>query len=175
MAAAMSLFMAGSVFMYYGDEIGMPGSGNDPSKRAPMVWSTEGAEGTTTLPPGCTLPGDGYPLGGLEQQKADESSLYNYYRELIAVRNAIPTIARGVPTVETGLNIGCVSASRRTWGEEECIILMNIDDEAAVADLSGYTDWEVKVTLSADGQPTELEGTDLNMAPYGVAILTPKK
>lgn len=175
MAAAMSLFMSGSVFVYYGDEIGMPGSGNDPSKRAPMVWSAEGAEGTTTLPPGCTLPDVGYPLGGLEEQKADESSLYNYYREAIAIRNAIPTIARGVPTAEAGLNKGCVSASRRTWGEEECIILMNIDDEATVADLSGYTDWEVKVTLSADGQPIEMDGTNLNMAAYGVAILVPTK
>ena len=51
MAAAMNLFMSGSAFIYYGEEIGMPGSGNDPSKRAPFYWNAERNEGTTDLPP----------------------------------------------------------------------------------------------------------------------------
>lgn len=175
LASAMNIFMSGSVFIYYGEEIGMPGSGNDPSKRAPMYWNEARNDGTTNSPPGCTLPSNGYPFGSLEQQAVDASSVYNYYREAIAIRNALPVISHGVITAETTLNIGCVSAIRKTWNDEQCIILMNIDDKEAGAtvDLSAYADWKVVATLSANGQPVQQNGTTLNMPAYGVAILIP--
>ena len=46
--------MGGNVFTYYGEEIGMVGSSNDPNKRIAMNWSeTE----RTNPPPGarCTV------------------------------------------------------------------------------------------------------------------------
>ena len=172
MAAAMNIFMGGSVFIYYGEEIGMPGSGNDPSKRAPMYWNAARDNGTTNPPPACEIPEE-YPLGSLEEQIDDDSSLYNYYRQAIAIRNHMPEIARGIPTAEAALNVGCVSAYRKTWNEEECIILMNIDKIPATVDLSAYADWDVVATLSADGGSITLEGTTLNLPAYGVAILRP--
>ena len=172
MAAAMNIFMGGSVFIYYGEEIGMPGSGNDPSKRAPMYWNTARNNGTTNPPPECEIPEE-YPLGSLEEQVNDDASLYNYYRQAIAIRNHMPEIARGIPTAEAALNVGCVSAYRKTWNEEACIILMNIDKIPATADLSAYADWELVASLSADGGSITLEGTTLNLPAYGVAILRP--
>ena len=178
MAGAMNLFMGGSAFVYYGEEIGMAGTGasdDDPSKRAPMYWNTSNNYGMTTPPPGCTLPSGGYPLGSAEEQMEDEGSVYNYYREAIAIRNALPMIARGKNTAETALNVGCVSAVRKTWNDQECIILMNIDDDAAGAqvDLSAYSDWSLVATLSANGEKVEMDGTTLKMPAYGIAILTP--
>ena len=41
MAYAMSLFMTGNSFVYYGEEIGMKGAGKDENKRAPMYWSDD--------------------------------------------------------------------------------------------------------------------------------------
>ena len=172
MAAAMNIFMGGSVFIYYGEEIGMPGSGNDPSKRAPMYWNVARNNGTTNPPPECEIPEE-YPLGSLEEQVNDDASLYNYYRQAIAIRNHMPEIARGIPTAEAALNVGCVSAYRKTWNEEACIILMNIDKIPATADLSAYADWELVASLSADGGSITLEGTTLNLPAYGVAILRP--
>ena len=170
MAAAMNLFMGGSTFIYYGEEIGMPGSGNDPSKRAPFYWNAARDNGTTDPPPECELPAE-YALGSLEEQVNDDSSLYNYYRQAIAIRNALPQIARGIPTAEAALNVGCVSAFRKTWGEKECIILMNIDSNGATAELSAYADWNLAATLSAEGSEIVMDSTTLNLPPWGVAVL----
>ena len=172
MAGAMNVLMSGSCFIYYGEELGMPGSGNDPSKRAPMLWNEAGDNGTTNPPPECELPEE-YALGSLEVQENDDSSVYNYYRQVIAIRNALPVISHGRTTCETALNLGCVSAQRKTWGEESCIILMNIDEAAATADLSAYADWTLAATLSADGNPVTLEGSTLNLPAYGIAVLRP--
>ena len=174
LAGAMNLFMSGSAFIYYGEEIGMIGSGNDPSKRAPMVWNNAGNDGTTTPPPECELP-ESYPFGSLESQRDDDRSIYSYYRQAIAIRQAIPAIARGKTTAEAPLNTGCVSAYRKTWGEDACIILMNISDDTATADLSAYGDWTLAASLSADGGKIARKGDTLTLAPYGTAVLTPAK
>ena len=170
MAAAMNIFMGGSVFIYYGEEIGMPGSGNDPSKRAPMVWNEARDNGTTNPPPDCELP-ESYPLGSLEVQQNADGSLYNYYRQAIAIRNALPVISHGAVTAETALNSGCVSAQRKTWGDESCIILMNIDVNSAQVDLSAYDGWTVTAQLSATGDMAALDGSTLTIPAWGVVIL----
>jgi len=171
LAGAMNIFMGGSCFIYYGEELGMIGSGNDPSKRAPMYWNTARDNGTTAPPPECELPEE-YPFGSLEEQERDDSSVYSYYRQAIAIRNALPVIARGDVTVETALNQGCISAQRKTWGEESCIILMNIDSTAAEVDLSTYADWTLAASLSADGGAVSLDGGLLQLPAFGVAVLT---
>jgi glycosidase len=172
LAGAMNLFMSGSAFIYYGEEIGMVGSGDDPSKRAPMLWNDQRNNGTTDVPPGCKLPEE-YPFPSLEQQREDITSIYNYYRQAVAIRKALPVISHGKITVEAALNAGCISAQRKTWNDESCIILMNINTEAASVDLSAYADWKLAATLSADGSAIEMDGTTLNIGAYGVAVLIP--
>lgn len=174
LAGAMNLLMSGSAFLYYGEEIGMTGSGNDPSKRAPMYWNTQRDSGTTQPPPECVLP-ESYPFGSYEEQRFDDDSIYNYYRQLIAIRQAIPAISHGRTTAETALNTGCVSAFRKTWGEESCIVLMNISPETSQADLSAYADWTLAASLSAEGTPITLEGSALVLPPNGTAVLLPVK
>ena len=170
----MNIFMSGSCFIYYGEELGMLGSGNDPSKRAPFYWNETRDQGTTNPPPECELPEE-YPLGSLQKQRGDGDSLYNYYRQAIAIRNALPQMARGIPTAETALNTGCVSAYRKTWGEEACIVLMNISEEKAQVDLSAYSDWTMAASLSANGENIKLKGETLHLPPWGVAVLIPKE
>ena len=170
MAGAMNILMSGSVFIYYGVELGMAGSGNDPSKRVAMYWNDSG-EGMTRLPPDATA--QEHPFGSLEAQREDDSSIYNYYRQAIAIRKALPVISHGRTTVETALNTGCVSAQRKTWGEEECVILMNIAPEAATVDLTAYADYHFAASLSANGDPVTMENNVLDLPAYGVAILIP--
>jgi len=170
LAGAMNLFMSGSAFVYYGEEIGMTGSGNDPSKRAPMYWNAARNNGTTAPPPDCVLP-ENAPFGPLEEQAGNDSSIYSYYRQAIAIRNAIPAISHGVTTAETGLNTGCVSAFRKECDLGSCIILMNIDTAEAQVNLSGYEGWYPAATLSADGSPVVAEEKNLTLPPFGVAVL----
>lgn len=170
LAGAMNLMMSGSAFIYYGEELGMPGSGNDPSKRAPMVWNEARDNGTTNPPPECQLP-DAYPLGSLETQREDGHSIFNYYRQAIALRRSYPVISHGIPTAETALNVGCVSATRKTWGEESCIILMNISTSDKQCDLSDYEDYTLVGSLTVDDPPITQTGTTLTLPPYAVAVL----
>ncbi len=172
LAGAMNLFMSGSAFIYYGEELGMVGSGNDPSKRAPMVWNEARDNGTTNPPPECELP-ESYPFGSLETQRNDDNSVYNYYRQAVAIRQALPVISHGKTTAETALNQGCVSAYRKTWNDQTCIVLMNVDMVEAQVDLSAYADWSVAATLSADGNPIGVEEAALTLPACGVAILLP--
>ena len=173
LAGAMNLFMSGSAFIYYGEELGMISGGtNDPSKRAPMVWNEAGNNGTTNPPPDCTLPGE-YTFGSLEKQEKDKNSIYNYYRQAIAIRNALPVISHGDTTAETALNQGCISAQRKTWNNETCIILMNISEEAAAVDLSAYPGWTLTASLSANGEKIAMKSGTLQLPAWGVAVLTP--
>ena len=172
LAGAMNLFMSGSAFIYYGEEIGMPGSGNDPSKRAPFFWNDARDNGTTTPPPECELPEE-YPFGSLETQMEDDNSLWNYYRQAIAIRQALPALSHGRTTAETALNVGCVSAFRKTWNDQAVIVLMNIDTVAASVDLSAYADWTLAATLSADGNEIVLNDTTLELPAFGTAVLIP--
>lgn len=170
LAAAMNLFMGGNAFVYYGEELGMvAGALDHPSYRAPMNWGTDSS--TTQPPPGCTLP-EAPPFGSLIQQEGDPDSVYNYYRQAIAIRNAIPAIARGIPTVEEALNVGCVSAFRKTWNEEACIVLINISEAEETIKLAGYSEWELAAFLSANGEEVKNEEQSLTLPAYGVAVLT---
>ncbi len=174
MGAAMNLLMSGSCFVYYGEELGMPGSGNDPSKRAPFVWSSESpTEDTTGLPPECSLPENGYPLGGLAEQVDDDGSVYNYYRQVIALRNTIPAIARGAVTAEDALNKNCVAAVRKSWNGEECILLFNVNTEAAAVDLTGYEGWTLAAAVVTGGEAVTAENGTLTMPAWAVAVLLP--
>ena len=172
LAGAMNLFMGGCAFIYYGEEIGMPGSGNDPSKRAPFFWNDARDNGTTNPPPECEIPEE-YPFGSLEAQRGDDASLYNYYRQAVAIRQALPAISHGRTTCETALNVGCVSAFRKTWNDQQVIILMNIAPDAAQTDLSAYADWTLAASLSADGGEIVLNGSTLELPPFGTAVLIP--
>ena len=152
----------------------MTGSGNDPSKRAPMYWNSARDTGTTQPPPECTIP-ENYPFGSLEQQRPDDTSIYNYYRQAIAIRKAIPAISHGRTTAEAALNKGCVSAYRKNWNGQECIVLMNISPETAVADISGYENWKLAAQLCTDQEQVSLADAHIQLPAYATAVLIPQQ
>ena len=173
LAGAMNLFMSGSTFIYYGEEIGMLGGDNDPSKRAPMYWNAARDNGTTNPPPDCQLPEE-YPFGSLEEQRMNDLSVYNYYRRAVAIRQALPVISHGKTTAEKPLNVGCVSAFRKTWGEEKCIILMNISDTKTEVGLEDYVadGWTLAASLSVGEEDVGFTEEGYLLIPgYGVAVL----
>ena len=107
MAGALNLLMSGNAFIYYGEELGMKGSGKDENKRAPMQWggddSGSGNGDTNGQAAEATGMCDGpegmedfemiYPA--LDVQESDPYSIYNYYKAAIRLRNTYPVIARG--------------------------------------------------------------------------------
>ena len=136
MAYAMSLFMTGNSFVYYGEEIGMKGAGKDENKRAPMYWSDDEKD-----PDLCAGPPDmdevKMKFPSLADQKKDNLSLWRWFKEVIRVRNAFPAIARGKTESVDALSDENVAAFfRRSEADGDLLIVMNLREQEAQKDLS---------------------------------------
>ncbi|MBQ3669704.1 MAG: hypothetical protein II920_10825 [Clostridia bacterium] len=116
----------GSVFTYYGEEIGMVGSTNDPNKRIAMNWSEDER---TSPPPGATT--FEYPYPGVYEQLEDEASLLMYCRQINFVKHNFPVIMKG--RTETLVTGETYCAIRRFTDNEECVIAINFDSENPVS------------------------------------------
>lgn len=168
MALGLLAMMRGSIFVYYGDEIGMAGKGDDPNKRIGMLWTTP--EETTQNPPGTTEAE--YYLPSAADQQADENSLLNYYKAAMMLRHRNPEIARGTSEI-----IGCedpdLCVIRRTWEGVSILVVLNPSLNAHELTLSmedlGYA--ALSGTLSATDELVELSGETLTLPPYSIAIL----
>lgn len=100
LAASLLMTLPGTPFLYYGEEIGQNGKKPDENIREPFDWykNMEG-KGMTTMEKGgffgnmrYTKPNDGISL---EEQKDDEKSLYNHYKNMIKIRKENPVMFEG--------------------------------------------------------------------------------
>lgn len=130
MGASVYMLMPGNSFIYYGEEVGMLGSGKDENKRQPMIWSIENPEGITTPPPYSEE--DRVVEYGVMEQLDDEESLLRHYMKLLKLKRQHPEIARGVITGIEVDNDG-ICAYKSTWDNdgviEEITIIHNLTDE----------------------------------------------
>ncbi|MCF7930349.1 MAG: hypothetical protein K9L02_02440 [Acholeplasmataceae bacterium] len=102
LAARVFLTLPGSPFIYYGDEIGMkgyryegsniPGYGTvyDEYRRQPFLWGSATYQ-TTWLP----SDGSNDQTPSLLNQKDDQNSMFNQYREMIEIRKNNPALMYG--------------------------------------------------------------------------------
>lgn len=157
----MLAMLRGALFYYYGDEIGMVGSANDPSKRLGMLWTTE-AE-TTLPPPEATVR---YALPSVSEQEADPQSLLNYVRQAMALRNAFPAIARG-STELSEQDDPQLCLLRRTWEGESVLIVMNLSAEEKSVSVQGEL---LGVLPAGESIPGLSEGV-LSLGPWDIAVL----
>jgi len=85
-AASMLLTAPGVPFIYYGEEIGLKGGGQDPLKRRPMQWSGEANAGFSTVVPWEPV-GPDYQTFNVAAESVDNDSILTRYQELVHVRN----------------------------------------------------------------------------------------
>ena len=132
LAYGLSLLMGGNSFIYYGEELGMKGSGKDENKRAPMYWTAKEANvSKETLPDFMDGVGDGMCKGpkamdyfkmkypALDEQTTDPCSIYNYFKKAVRLRNTYPVVARGMTTALKELSDQDICAFTRSVTEEE--------------------------------------------------------
>ena len=173
MAYALSLLMPGDSFMYYGEELGMKGSGKDENKRAPMYWSADPAAlGMCTAPAGMDELQMKFPP--LEEQLEDDLSLWRWFKEVIRVRRAFPAIARGTTEPVEGVSDESVAAFVRSCeGQQDVLLVMNLRDQAATKDLSALgAAWQLAAVLNTNEEQITYENGNLSLPAYCIAVLT---
>ena len=190
----LNLLMPGNAFIYYGEELGMKGSGKDENKRAPMYWSADTkADGMCKGPAAMDSLKMKYPAA--DEQSEDPASIYNYVKAAIKARNIFPAIARGETAVISELTDSdicaftrcCKSDTDGRYDAERLFVVINTSDEAKTVDLSAVTEAveasDAPVTgadiascgiayqLNTGEEWSSLENTTLTMAPYGIVII----
>ena len=127
LAASLYLTLPGTPFLYYGEEIGMTGSGRDENKRLPMLWSDGDATGACLPPQGADQTAKAQ--GSVQGQLADPDSLLNHYRALLRLRNAHLALQTGtLSPLNTGVPSLCAYALES--GSETLYVLHNLGKEA---------------------------------------------
>ena len=175
MAANLYLLCPGSPVIYYGEEIGMRGSrgseSTDANRRLAMLW---GDGDLVKDPVGTTYKDKNQIKTTVTEQIADQSSLYSYYRELIAIRHKYPAIARG--------NYESLNWSQKNLGGfvikyegDTLLLLHNNSTEPKSIDLASCTDiHEYSFNSIADFigvGSAELNGTTLTLGAQTSVII----
>ncbi len=143
------LSLPGTPILYYGDEIGMGDNiyvGDRDGVRTPMQWNGDRNGGFSTadfaqlyLPP-LMDPLYGYQACNVEQQQRSQSSLLQWLRRFLQVRQAHPVFGRGDFQV-LELNNPSVFAFVRSSPDEVVLSVNNLSrfSQPAALDLSQFT------------------------------------
>ncbi len=166
MALGLHLMMGGNAFIYYGEEIGMKGSGKDENKRAPMYWSDQ---------PDCLGPPDMDPItmkyDSLEKQIQDEDSIYSYVKNVLSIRNQYPVIARGEIVVDDTLTTDSLAVfEKKKNGLDSVLIVINLSRDAQTISLFEYTNLVSQVNTGSE--TSHMNGNHLEIPGYGMAVFT---
>ena len=136
LAQGLNLFMPGNAFIYYGEELGMKGSGIDENKRAPMYWSTDSTSaGMCAGPPAMEEVKMKY--GSLEEQESDPNSIYSYVRKAIHLRMNHPALRYGTVTADEALSGKEVCVLRYEAPEETLTLVINTSNNENVIETAG--------------------------------------
>lgn len=138
LAHAMNLMMSGSTFLYYGEELGMKGSGKDENKRAPMYWM-EDASGKGMCQGPADMESIKMKFPSLEVQQEDGNSVYQFVKEALHLRNSYPVIARGSVFCLEELSGENICVIKKEYEGRELLIMFNMGEAAENVSLKGIT------------------------------------
>lgn len=152
--ASLYLVLPAHPFLYYGEEIGLRGSGKDENKRLPMLWG-EGKD--------CKAPIDADYRNQIEtsvkEQQKDEDSLLSHYKKVLHLRNKY--LCKDMIVSENKIMESIFSMKY-----EDRVLMINLSKESVELDV------EAKLLEAVDilGK-TELKAGKLKLAGYGMVVL----
>ncbi|HMG89016.1 MAG TPA: alpha-amylase family glycosyl hydrolase [Chryseolinea sp.] len=167
-AAGILLTLPGTPYIYYGEEIGMKGVKPDEYIREPFLWATSNADAKQTSWEQPKYSNEQTVLP-LSEQKKDHGSLYNFYRELIRVRNGSKALTMG-ELEKTNFSIAEVISFKRKYENEELLVLNNISDVEITISLSDENEKFDEVLYDSNKTATLDEG-ELTLPAYSTVIL----
>ena len=157
LAASIYLLMPGNSFVYYGEEIGILGSGVDENKRLPMEWGTEAEEYIPDRYPGADY--HDFEIDSVAEQLADEDSLLAHYQRAIQIKNRYPELVEGeLSLVDVG------EEAIYALAHDDLLVLHNLSDEELTIEIEG----EIIEQLNS---ATEQKGSSLTLSPYSSFLI----
>lgn len=147
LAANIDLTLPGNPFIYYGEELGMQGGGeNDAAYRTPFLWGDDAQ--TTEMENG-----ENKQTDSLIMQMQDEDSMYHHYQELISLRKENEGLWSGTyEPLDTGND--SIMAYKRGQGQNAVYVFHNLSGNSAVISMNevkkGTVLYSSKMTTTAD-------------------------
>ena len=156
--------LGGCTFTYYGEEIGMVGSGDDPNKRLAMYWNDSDM---TLQPPGTTKIEYAYPCA--DEQLKDPDSLLHYIRRLNEIRKQYPVLSSRVSEICYSDPYSCVLRKKNM--DSEVFVCMNLSASREVSIPVGESA-EALAGLQATEAAFSLSSGVLTLPPYSLVVLS---
>ena len=128
LAASIYLTLPGVPFVYYGEEVGMTGTGADENKRRPMQWTAGTNSGFSNVTPWYSV-GENYQTNNVATMEANPGSLLQHYKKLIHIRNAQAALRRGY-LLQLENNNENVLSFIRIFENEAIIVLSNLGTQS---------------------------------------------
>ena len=155
LAAAGYLLAARNPFTYYGEEIGMANAGTlsgDPALRTPMSWTSDpNNAGFSMVTPFRELSANS-TTQNFELEADDGSSLLNFYRSILTLRNDYPVLAAGDLSVQSAGGDPVLLLTRSVAGEVG-VVAINYDlVSRPVTASTGLANMPFDAIFGADGQ-----------------------
>nr|WP_321294394.1 alpha-amylase family glycosyl hydrolase [uncultured Sphaerochaeta sp.] len=198
LAALFLCTQRGALFLYYGEELGLPNSkisrlqlrdplgkkywpfhpGRDP-ERGPMVWSTGEGNGFSTVEPWLPF-AKASNRYSVENQEMEESSMLLYYRNLLELRKDDETLRRGLTSFVETTNVHVLAYCREHQGQQR-LILLNFSKRRQTVDLPSFALKNLSCELvfsthaSPSGAPV-MQFENLLLQPYqGLIVRLPEE
>jgi glycosidase len=172
MAAASYLLLPGTPFIYYGEEIGMASSNalsGDAALRTPMSWTAD-AKGFSTATPFRALLAN-VNSQNVTQQQSDSNSLYQHYKQLLALRNTQLALRSG--TYEAAWALQKTMGFQRVAGAEKIMVVLNFDTQANALNVSNLTPgetWSPLLGTNATASVSSAGVLQLNLPAQSFAV-----
>ncbi len=182
-AAALNILVGWTPIIYYGQELGMSGAqkrphnygtdANDIGVREAFRWTREiEGEGTATWykrdAPYWNCPFNKESDGvSVEEQAQDKTSLLEFYRSLIKLRQENLALSSGASEVLPSSEK--ILAVKRSTGRDSAVLILNLTDKHAVVRVvvGGATG---KFLFGDDSQKVEAGVINGNLPAYGMAV-----
>jgi trehalose-6-phosphate hydrolase len=131
--------------------------------RTPMQWSAEKNAGFTTETPWISV-ANNYPEINAEKAFSESDSIFNHYKELIALRKQYPIIVHGdfKMLLEDHQS---VFAYTRNWENETILVVNNFYGEEVTVGFDLKTAGNVEVLIS-NYEDSQLTLDELTLRPY---------
>jgi glycosidase len=170
MAAAILFTLPGTPYIYYGEEIGMKGLKPDEFIREPFLWASSLKKDklqTSWLAPKYSTDETVTPY---LLQKRDPKSIYNFYKNFIAYRNAEPALTLG-ELIESDIENENLVSFIRKWGKDEVLVVHNLTNSPVEVNLFGSLKKFNSIDYSTSNKRIKLKKGLLIVPPFATLII----